>query len=167
MRWSDVQGLYDPDVRTHWDRCVQAGLSVPLDVFEQLFHDHHEDPDFARDLVAVDWTQVVWEEQELSGVKWRRVATPRGYQYAVDEARARTLQFGLQDERADVQASWRDVKTWVRAPVLLEGRVLGQSLEYQVRVGFTRLGDLLGLLDRGEVPEVKMHWAHVGTLIAP
>jgi hypothetical protein len=164
MRWTQVQALYDPDLRTHWERSVQAGLSAPLDAFEQLFHDHHDDPDFARDLVSVDWTQVEWEEQEFSGVKLRRVAAPRGYQYAVDEARARTLEFGLQDERADVLQSWRDHQTWVRAPVLMEGSVLGLSLEYQVLVGFTRLGDLLGLLDRREVPEIKTHWVWVGIL---
>jgi hypothetical protein len=166
MRWSDIQSLYDSDLDAHARRCAAEGLNCPLDVFEQLFHDHHDDADYARDLLGVDWSKVEWDEQWLSGVKLRHVAAPRGYQYAVDEARALTFAGGLQDEREEVLASWREAKTWVRAPVLVEGAVLGTMVALEVRVGFTRLGDLLGMLDRQDVPEVQMHRVWVGGLRA-
>jgi hypothetical protein len=133
----------------------------------QLFHDHHDDVDYSRDMGQVDWSRVVWEERLLSGVRLRQVAAPRGYRHAVDEARARTLAHGLQDEREDVLASWREAKTWVRAPVLVEGAVLGSMVALEIRVGFTRLGDLLGMLNRGEVTEVQGHIVHVGRLVRP
>jgi hypothetical protein len=36
------------------------------------------------------------------------------------------------------------------------------SQRYECLVGFTRLGNLLGLLDRGEVKETARHLAWVG-----
>ena len=166
MKWQAIEALYVNDAASHGQACAAAGLSCPPDVFEQLFHDHHEDRDFASDLAGVDWSRVVWEEQLLSGVRLRQVACPRGYQYAVDEARARTLMQGLTDEREAVLASWREAQTWVRAPVVLEGAVLGLPVALELRVGFTRLGDLLGMLDRGEVPEALRHRVWVGILRA-
>jgi hypothetical protein len=164
MRWLAIQSKYDADATKHWQACESAGLVCPFDVFEQLFHDHHDDASFAQDLLSVEWSQIAWEERLLSGVKLRHVAAPRGYQYAVDEARSRTLAEGLQDSREEVLASWRETQTWVRAPVLMDGTVLGLLLEYEVRVGFTRMGDLLGMLDRAEVPEVGLHRVWVGGL---
>ena len=38
----------------------------------------------------------------------------------------------------------------------------GTSLRYECLVGFTRLRNLLGLLDRGEVKETARHLAWVG-----
>jgi hypothetical protein len=162
--WSDVQARYVSNAEAHWRACEAAGLACPFDVFEQLFHDHHEDSDFARDLTRVDWSRVAWDDQLLSGVRMRQVGVPRGYQYAVDEAQAQTFLYGLQDERAEVMDSWRESHTWVRSPVLLEGDVLGLIVGLELHVGFTRLGDLYGMLDRREVGEVQGHRVWIGGL---
>ena len=92
----------------------------------------------------------------------RRVAVDRGYQYAVDEARARTLEEGLSDARDAVVEHWASYSTWLRPPILVTGEVTGSGFEYELLVGFTRLGNLLGLLDRQEVPEMKRHRVWVG-----
>jgi hypothetical protein len=84
------------------------------------------------------------------------------YRHAVDEARARTVEEGIQDARPEVLAHWRDAGTWRRSPVLVTGEVIGTSLDAQCRVGFTRLGNLLGLLDRREVPEAARHRVWLG-----
>jgi hypothetical protein len=42
------------------------------------------------------------------------------------------------------------------------GPLLGTSVGYELLVGFTRLGNLLGLLDRKEVAEVQKHLVWVG-----
>jgi hypothetical protein len=162
--WSDVESSYVSNAEKHWRACEASGLVCPFDVFEQLFHDHHEDRDFARDLTRVDWSRVVWEERLLSGVRLRQVAVPRGYQYAVDEARADTLLHGLQDDREEVIASWRESGSWVRSPVLMEGEVLGLTIGLELHVGFTRLGDLYGMLDRREVGEIGVHRVWLGVL---
>jgi hypothetical protein len=74
-------------------------LDCPLAVFEELFFEHHGDDDFGGLYRAIDWATGVWTETDLSGVMLRRVAVDRNYQYAVDEARARTLREGLVDAR--------------------------------------------------------------------
>jgi hypothetical protein len=166
IRWSAVQGVYSADVQEHWARSQSLGLNCPLDVFEQLFFDHHGNDDFASIMRFVDWAAVVWEERALSGVALRRVAVPRPYQRAVDEARYRTLAEGLQDNRPEIVERWRTAGTWLRSPILVAGDVTGTALGNECLVGFTRLGNLLGLLDRQDVPEYAAHrvWFGRGAL---
>ncbi len=71
--------------------------------------------------------------------------------------RDRATQFGIIDERAEVVAHWRDARSWFAPPIIVTGDLLGTSLGYELLVGFTRLGNLLGLLDRQEIPEVQKH----------
>ena len=163
ISWSAIQALHEPDFERHWVRCRdELGLDCPLEVFEELFFEHHGDAEFGALYRAVDWSAVAWTETELSGVLLRRVGVDRGYQYAVDEARARTLQEGLSDARDAVVEHWARHSTWLRPPILVSGEVTGSGFEYELLVGFTRLGNLLGLLDRQDVPEMKRHRVWVG-----
>ena len=57
---------------------------------------------------------------------------------------------------------WASHLTWLRPPILVTGDVTGSGFEFELLVGFTRLGNLLGLLDRQEVPEMKRHRVWVG-----
>ena len=88
ISWSAIQALHEPDVERHWVRCRdELGLDCPLEVFEELFFEHHGDAEFESLYRAVDWSTVAWTETELSGVLLRRVAVDRGYQYAVGARR--------------------------------------------------------------------------------
>ena len=81
----------------------------------------------------------------------------------MDEARERAAQFGIfDDDRIEVVEHWREAKSWFAAPVLVAGEVLGSSVGYELLVGYTRLGNLLGMLDREEVLEAKTHLVWVG-----
>jgi hypothetical protein len=162
IRWSDVQGVYSADLPDHWTRAQALGFSSPPDVFEQLFHDQHDNADLATVLRFVDWSAVTWEEGELSGVALRHAGVPRAYQHAVDEARALTARDGFYDERADVMAHWATAHTWIRSPIVLAGDVLQSALNFEFIVGFTRLGNLLGVLDRQDVPESSRHRVWIG-----
>jgi len=165
IRWSIVQRVYSADVHEHWTRSQALGLDCPLDVFEQLFFDHHDDDDFAGVVKFVDWVVVEWEERPLSGVALRRVAVPRSYQHAVDEARWRTLAEGVQDDRPEIIKHWRTAGTWLRSPIVVAGDVTGTALGKECLVGFTRLGNLLGLLDRQDIPEYATHRVWLGTAV--
>lgn len=129
-----------------------------------MFFEHHGDAEFGTLYRAADWSAVGWTELELSGAALRRVGVDRGHQYAVDEARARTVEEGLSDARYAVVGHWARRLTWLRPPILVTGEVTGSGFEYELLVGFTRLGNLLGLLDRQEVPEMKRHRVWVGNL---
>ena len=162
LTWNALQKVYSPEPTEYLARAQALGLNCPLDVLEQLFTDHHDEPEFAKIIAFVDWGGVEWEEVRLSGVALRRVGVPRAYQHAVDEARRRTAEEGFQDEREEVVQHWQATKTWIRAPVLLSGDALQSGLQYELVVGFTRLGNLLGALDREDVPEYAQHVVWVG-----
>jgi hypothetical protein len=160
--WARIQRLYDADAVVHWQRCEAEGLQCPQEVFTQLFSEEANNEDFAVIVRSIDWGRVSWELQEFSGVALRHMRVDRGYQYALDEARDRATQFGIVDEREDVVSHWRDAKSWVVAPVVVSGDLMGGGSGFELLVGYTRLGNLLGLLDREEVPEARKHLVWVG-----
>jgi hypothetical protein len=162
--WSRIQRLYDADPVIHWQRCESEGLQCPQEVFTQLFHEEANSEDFAVIVRTVDWGRVRWELEELSGIALRHVRVDRGYQHALDEARDRATQFGIVDERQEVVNHWRDAKSWIVPPVLVAGDLLGGRSGFELLVGYTRLGNLLGLLDRQEVSEAKKHLVWVGRM---
>lgn len=159
--WARIQRLYDADAFVHWQCCDSEGLQCPQEVFTQLFHEKANDEDFAV-VRAVDWGRVGWELREISGVALRHMRVDRGYQHALDEARDRATQFGIVDEREEVVSHWKEAKSWVVPPVVISGELLGGGAELELLVGYTRLGNLLGLLDRAEVPETQKHLVWVG-----
>jgi len=163
VSWTAIQALHRPDFDRHWSRCRdELELDCPLEVFGELFFEHPGDAEFGSLYRAVDWSTLAWTETELSGLLLRRVAVERGFQYAVDEARARTFEERLSDARDTVVEHWAGHLTWLRPPILVTGEVTGSGFEYELLVGFTRRGNLLGLLDRQEVPEMKRHRVWVG-----
>ncbi|SRR6266852_4540920 len=165
--WGRVQRLYHADPTVHWQRCEADGLQCPLEVFAQLFHAEANDPDFASIVQAVDWGRVIWTLEEFSGIALRQVRVDRGHQHALDEARDRATRFGIVDDRVEVVEHWRDAHSWFVPPVMVAGEVLGTNIGYELLIGYTRLGNLLGLLDRQEIPEVARHLVWVGSVGLP
>jgi hypothetical protein len=163
--WTRIQRLYDANPGVHWQHCESAGLACSQEVFTQLFHEEANNADFSIIVRAVDWGRVRWELEEFSGVALRQVRVERGYQYALDEARERAAQFGIRDDRGAVVEHWRDAGSWFAPPVMVAGEVLGTNIGYELLVGYTRLGNLLGLLDREEVPESQTHLVWVGRVM--
>jgi hypothetical protein len=162
LTWAAIQQSYVPALAEHLARAEALGLNCPQDVFEQFFYEQHDNHLLTERVRFVDWSAVTWEESDLSGVALRQVGVPRVYQHAVDEARAQTAQEGFYDERAEVMAHWEAERTWIRAPIVLAGEVLQTALTYELIVGFTRLGNLLGVLDRQELPEAALHRVWIG-----
>jgi hypothetical protein len=163
--WSRIQRLYDPDATAHWQRCESEGLQCPQEVFTQLFHEKANDEDFAVIVRSIDWGRVRWELEELSGIALRHVRVDRGYQYALDQARDHAEVFGIVDEREEVEIHWRDTKSWIVPPVAVACDLLGGGAGLELLIGFTRLGNLLALLDREAVPEIQKHLVWVGRRI--
>jgi len=163
VNWTALQHAYLLDPAEHALRAEALGVHSPSDVFEQLFHEQHDNAVLADIFRFVDWSAVRWEEGELSGVALRQLGVPRSYQHALDEARAATANTGFFDERAAVLAPWESHRTWIRAPLALEGEILQSSLGDELIVGFTRLGNLLGALDRRALSESALHRVWIGS----
>jgi hypothetical protein len=162
LTWSTIQDAFAPDPGEHLDRVSALGLRCPPDVFDQLFHAHHADDQFAELVREVDWSGVSWESMEMSGAALNQVGVPRAYEHAVDEARRRTVQQGFFDERIEVMQHWETARTWISSPILLAGEILQSVLQYELVVGFTRLGNLLGGLDREDLAPSALHAVWLG-----
>ncbi len=108
-----IQALYDPDPVKHYAAASagEDGLVIPLEVFEQIFHEHHRDSEFGAYVRDVDWTPVAWASVTMTGAQLRQVGVPRPYQFAVDEARMLTFEGGLQDDRPEVVEHWHTAGT--------------------------------------------------------
>jgi hypothetical protein len=175
--WARIRRLYDADAIVHWQRCEAEGLQCPQEVFAQLFH--AEDPNVAPaesaderpgapnllsldSVRGIDWGRVTWELAEMSGVALRHVRVDRAYQLALDEARDHAVCYGIVDEREDVVSHWQEAKSWLVPPVVVGSELLGGGAGFELLVGFTRLGNLLGMLDREEVKEAQKHLVWVG-----
>ena len=163
LTFPQIAALYVPDPGEHLRIAAGRGLVCPPDVFEQIFHEPHADPIFAAAVQSIDWLPVRWREAELSGGALEQVHIPRDYERAVEEARADVIAEGLTDERAAVVAHWGSHQSWFRLPILVTGDVVGRPVAYELLVGFTRLGNLLGLIDRREVPRQKRHRVWIGS----
>jgi hypothetical protein len=162
LYWADIERAYVPEPQAHWQVCGAMGLRCPFDVFEQLFHEHYGDPQLQSLLRGVNWRAVCWEEASLPGEAFMQLAIPRAFQLAVEEARAQTAISGFWDFRTDVMRSWREEGTWVRPPILVEGALLHCPAALEALVGWTRIGDLLGMMERGEVYEEYVHRVWMG-----
>jgi hypothetical protein len=160
--WARIQRLYDADAVVHWERCEAEGLQCPQEVFTQLFHEEANNADFAAIVRSIDWGRVSWELQEMSGVALRHIRVDRAFQHALDEARDRATQFGIVDEREEVVSHWKEATSWVVAPVVVSGDLLGGGTGFALLVGYTRLGNLLGMLDREEIAEAQKHLVWLG-----
>jgi len=86
----------------------------------------------------------------------------RPYQRAVDEARQETVRNGFPDERAEVMQHWAQLHTWIRSPIVLACELPQSNLRYELIVSFTRLGNLIGALDRQDLPEHARHHVWIG-----
>jgi len=175
--WARIQRLYDSDAVAHWQRCEAEGLQCPQEVFTQLFHaeDPHALPTGNADarpagpslsdlraVKAVDWGRVSWELAELSGDALRHVRVDREYQHALDEARNHAVCHGIMDEREELVRHWKDAKSWIVPPVVVSSDLLGDGAGLELLVGYTRLGNLFGMLDKQEIPESQKHLVWVG-----
>jgi len=160
--WARIQRLYHADAVVHWQRCEAEGLQCPQEVFTQLFHEEANNEDFAVIVRSVDWGRVSWELQEFSGIALRQVRVDRAFQLALDEARDQAQMYGIVDERVEVVNHWKQAKSWLVVPVIVDVALLGGGSGYELLVGYTRLGNLLGLLDRQDVSEVQKHLIWVG-----
>lgn len=166
LTWNALQKIYAPDPVEYLALAQGLGLQWPLDVFEQLFIDHHDDAEFGELVKFIDWSAIEWSEKRFSGAVLRRVGVPSFYQLAVDEARIPTAEAGFRDEREEVMMHWQEARTWMHSPIVLAGDLFQSALQYELIVGFTRLGNVLGAIDREELPESAQHAVWLGSVAA-
>jgi hypothetical protein len=105
-----------------------------------------------------------WSSSRLTS--WRSLEWPDSWRSRLGsnaQTPCRSAQwedYSIYDDRKEVTR--RDAKSWVVPPVAASGDLLGGETGYELLVGYTRLGNLLGMLDREEVKKVQRHLVWVG-----
>ncbi|MCI0457083.1 MAG: hypothetical protein L0Z62_08895 [Gemmataceae bacterium] len=132
-------------------------LPMPDDVLEQFLADHGVTHEF----------QGQYGDLDLHGIDWRLIPTPAaeiincsvypGFQDWFDAVRERTLEVprsGWKDVllRADGKQHWQDHRTWKRAPLFIQGDLVGSDRLLHLIEGHTRARALKGLVDSGWLP---------------
>ena len=130
ISWTAIQALHEPDLERHWARCRdELTLDCPLEVFEELFFEHHGDDDFGG---AVSRRRLGDGRLDRDGSIRRDVATrggrPRlsvrgGRGACTDVAREALSMRGRRSS-----STGRCHHTWLRPPILVTGEVTGQWL---------------------------------------
>lgn len=159
LAYTHVAALWHEDLATHRQRAAEIGVQCPDEVFAQLFHAPRLDPTHLRVVGAIDWRGVRWGEVLLSGRALAEVHLHRALEAAVDAARRTTTVAGL---GAGDAVAWAPGNSWSNAPILIDGEVSAERVSYELVVGASRLGTLLGLLDRGDIAPDSPHRVWVG-----
>jgi len=160
VSWARIQSLYQPRAERHARAAQLMGLHCPPSVFTALFHERREDTGVNRIMRAVDVSQVQWVLEQRSGPELRDVLVDRCFQRAVDEAYDSVVRHHMGRPADD--GAWSERGTWSEPPIVIAGDVLGSGVRDTLLVGSTRLGRLLGMLDRGLVAEATRHLVRVG-----
>ena len=104
------------------------------------------------------------EKQREIAAKGGKSAHVKGtaHEFTVEEARSEVVSEGLIDDRNAVIEHWATHQSWFRSPILLTGEVVARPVAYELVVGFTRLGNLLGLMDREDISAARKHRVWIG-----
>jgi hypothetical protein len=142
-------------------------LPMPEDVLEQVLHDHGIKPEFQKQYGHLDLTQLSWHQEELRAdtlVPSSVYIRYSGYVDDIADRLRRVARHGWSDVHLPHGAAehWQRSKTWMRAPVFLNGSLIGSDRSLHLVEGHTRLGALRGLLETGLIRPDSTHTSWVG-----
>ena len=78
LSWATLGDLYAQELAEHWRRAEALGLDCPEDVFEQLFHEYHDDSRLAELMRLSGLVRLIF----IGSVRRSNVAAAAGRQYA-------------------------------------------------------------------------------------
>ena len=142
-------------------------LPVPDDVLEQFCSDHATKAEFQEQYGHLDLSRVKWERRSVPAAVLLAVNTYPGFRQWPESVAARLKYFAEDgwdciDVRSAVVAHWRTHLTWMRAPIVLEGALLGRPGLLHLAEGHTRIGLLRGLVEHDLVRADSRHEVWLG-----
>jgi hypothetical protein len=145
---------------------------LPTDVLQQIVIEHGANEEFQEQYGQLDLSAIEWRLVGVAASELTSASTYRHFSRWVDDvaSRARRVSHGYWndiDTRTEVVEHWRLHHTWLRPPVVIEGRLLGKSASLHLMEGHTRLGILRGLLQQRVISPESVHQAWLGTGALP
>jgi len=147
-------------------------LPMPDDVLEQLVCDHGTKWEFQQqyghlNLHALNWDLLSIRADEILACSVYPNFT-EWMETAADRTRVVTIG-GWEDAEMPQGAvdHWQSHHTWMRAPVMLRGELVGSDRILHLVEGHTRVGSLRGLVEAGGLPASSLHQVWVGSGCSP
>lgn len=168
MRYSELLSLGSTrEGRVPMEALSALKETIPEDVLEQFLYDHALNPDFQKQYGHLDLSRIVWELCCLPASEIVQASTYHGFRDWPRQVAARLNAFAKEswaciDRRPYVVNHWATHHTWLRAPVMLDGRLLRRSSRLHLAEGHTRLGLLRGLVSRKILSPESRHDVWIG-----
>jgi hypothetical protein len=145
------------------------GLPMPDDVLEQFCADHGTKGEFQHQYGHLDLRRLDWHLRELPACEILAASVYGPFQSWISSVTSRLRYFGQQgwsciDVRPRVVEYWKEHRTWVRPPILIDGRLVDSGTCFHLVEGHTRVGILTGLRSFGILDGESVHLIWVGTL---
>ncbi|MGW1563966.1 hypothetical protein ACWCQ1_47045 [Streptomyces sp. NPDC002144] len=138
-----------------------ASLGWPDDVLEQFLFDHGDNDAFLRDYGGIELEGIVWRLETIPADVFSDMPTGASEADLIDYF-AENPAWWVEVRPPAVGRHWVEHGTWMRAPILIDRRLLDPSYRgLQVLEGRTRVGVLRGRL-RKELHVRSHHQAWVG-----
>lgn len=154
MKFSDLMSLeYNPDTEIiSLEALIEHFPTTPKDVLEQVYSDHGRKYDFQKQYGEIELDSITWKKIQVSGSEIVN-CTYYSLFTAVEIACSRLVHWDEQnwnciDVRSQIVSHWKKENTWKRPPIFIDGSFIQGSNKYHLVEGHTRLGVLIGLLNR-------------------
>jgi hypothetical protein len=147
-------------------------LPMPADVLEQFVFDHGTKGEFQQQFGHLDLHGLRWDCLSIRAEEILACSVYPRFAEWIETAAGRTRvvpKEGWKDVLLPPGAAkhWQDHYTWMRAPVMLRGDLVGSDRLLHLVEGHTRAGALRGLIESGVLPSSSDHLVWVGEECTP
>jgi hypothetical protein len=147
-------------------------LPMPRDVLEQFVFDHGTKDEFQQQYGHLDLHALRWDLLSIRAEEILACSVYPDFSQWMKTVADRTRVVpgeGWNDVRLPPATlkHWQDHHTWVRAPVMLRGDLVGSDRKLHLVEGHTRVGALRGLVESGVLPPSCVHLVWVGEGCSP
>jgi hypothetical protein len=141
--------------------------NTPDAVIQQVYSDHGRNEEFQRIYAAICLDRLQWSLEahkagDLIGASmnpdfenWFTLVGNRVADMVPDD-------WASVDGRPEVVDHWRQHRTWMISPVMLDGLIIGAGAKFHLVEGHTRLGLLAGLVHQGILQKISEHKVWIG-----
>ncbi len=168
MRFSDLLNLpYDSGGNIELAALSDALPHTPSGILEQLYSAHGRKSEFQDQYASLDLDGIRWIEGDLEASSIIAASVYPEFRPWFDSVSCRVNEmyekgWNSIDVRPAVRESWEKNRTWLQAPILISGDLVGSDSKFHLVEGHTRVGLLKGLVAHGTVTPDSVHRVWVG-----
>lgn len=168
MKFVDLLSIQpDRSGRIPMGRLRSLDLPMPEPVLEQFCSDHGRNGEFQEQYGTLDLLRMTWSFDRKPAHELITATIYPDFAPWVTSVERRVqpshiFEWQSIDVRPEIVAHWRDNRTWMRAPIFIDNRILGGSAGLRIVEGHTRLGILKALVQQDILSRLSEHDVWIG-----